>query len=70
LSIRAKSCAEVGEDIRLARLALAMSQEDVARISGFTRNTISNLERGHGVSLETVLVVAATVRLDVTLHQQ
>ncbi|WP_346778816.1 helix-turn-helix transcriptional regulator [Burkholderia sp. Ac-20344] len=46
------------ERLRTERLALQMTQADVAARAGVGANTVSNLEAGRNVSLETVVRVA------------
>ncbi|NIF42306.1 helix-turn-helix transcriptional regulator [Burkholderia sp. Tr-862] len=46
------------ERLRMERLALQLTQADVAARAGVGANTVSNLEAGRNVSLETVIRVA------------
>ncbi|BEO22629.1 helix-turn-helix domain-containing protein [Serratia nevei] len=46
------------ERLRTERLALQMTQVDVAARAGVGANTVSNLEAGRNVSFETVVRVA------------
>ncbi|HGM5289025.1 MULTISPECIES: helix-turn-helix domain-containing protein [Serratia] len=46
------------ERLRTERLALQMTQTDVAARAGVGANTVSNLEAGRNVSLESVVRVA------------
>jgi len=46
------------ERLRTERLALQLTQTDVAARAGVGANTVSNLESGRNVSLETVIRVA------------
>jgi HTH-type transcriptional regulator/antitoxin HipB len=47
--------AELGEQIRRARLEKGLQQDDLADRLGVTRMTISRLERGQSVSVDTAL---------------
>ncbi|WP_025806323.1 helix-turn-helix domain-containing protein [Pseudomonas chlororaphis] len=46
------------ERLRTERLALQMTQADVAARAGVAANTVSNMEAGRNVSLESVVRVA------------
>ena len=47
--------AELGEQIRRARLAKGFQQDELADRLGVTRMTVSRLERGQAVSVDTAL---------------
>jgi transcriptional regulator with XRE-family HTH domain len=47
--------AELGEQIRRARLEKGLQQDELADRLGVTRMTISRLERGQSVSVDTAL---------------
>jgi HTH-type transcriptional regulator / antitoxin HipB len=47
--------AELGEQIRRARLEKGLQQDELADRLGVTRMTISRLERGQSVSVDTTL---------------
>jgi transcriptional regulator with XRE-family HTH domain len=44
--------------LRTERLALQMTQADVAKRAGIGINTVSNLEAGHNVGFESVVRIA------------
>ena len=55
----------VGEQIRQARIAADLEQERLAALADVSVNTLSNLERGKGSSLKTLIaVVRALGRTD------
>lgn len=61
------SAAEVGAQLRSARIAAGLSQQDLADRSGVSRLTIGLIERGHPAGeLGKVLSVAAALGLQLS----
>lgn len=55
--------ATLGQQIEKARLARNLTQADVARSAGISRRTITRLENGGGVSLDTFIRVLRALGL-------
>lgn len=56
----------IGEQFKQMRLNARMSQADLARVSGLSRNTISAMETGRNVSLaNTIILLRYLKKLDV-----
>lgn len=53
--IRALTAADLGQAIRRARAGRGLRQDELAERIGVTRMTISRLERGESVSVETAM---------------
>ena len=64
--------AALGRALRDARQAEGLTQHQLAEISGAAQSTISNVERGVTlrVSLETVLRILASLRLELVLQRR
>jgi len=54
----------IGKNMRLARAALSLRQEDLAKMSGASLKAIKNLEGGGKVELMTFLRVAKALNMD------
>jgi transcriptional regulator with XRE-family HTH domain len=55
----------VGQQVRAARIAANLDQARLAELANVSKGAVSNLERGHGSSLKTlVAVVRALGRTD------
>lgn len=56
----------IGEQFKQMRLNARMSQADLAKVSGLSRNTISAMETGRNVSLaNTIILLRYLKKLDV-----
>lgn len=55
--------ATLGQQIEIARLARNLTQTEVARSAGISRRTITRLENGGGVSLDTFIRVLRALGL-------
>jgi transcriptional regulator with XRE-family HTH domain len=56
----------LGKRIRLLRVDREMSQEQLARSAGMSRNFVSSIERGaHGVDVVRLLRLAEALRVDI-----
>lgn len=69
---RARLCDYVqplGEQIARQRYALDLSQTEVARRTGLTRQAITDLENGNGCTVRTLALVAEALGLKVTLSE-
>jgi transcriptional regulator with XRE-family HTH domain len=60
---------DLGEEIRRARIGLAMSQRDLARHAGVATSTIARIEAGDpGIQLDTTVAVGTAAGVDVVLR--
>lgn len=60
--------ANIGREIRLARVTLALSRRELDRRAGVALSTVSRIERGDpGVQLDTLIAVGAAIGLDVVV---
>lgn len=60
-------CEKVGEKIKELRTEKKMSQEDLSRASGVSRQTILTLETGKAASANTGTLTALAKALDVSV---
>ena len=60
-------CEKVGEKIKELRVEKKMSQEDLSRASGVSRQTILTLETGKACSANTGTLAALAKALDVSI---
>lgn len=62
---------QFGDEIRIRRRGLNLSQDQLAEVIGVNRRVIGELERGKGsVRLEIALAAARAVGLDVDLRRR
>jgi len=65
------SPASLGRALRDARLAKGLTQGQLAKRAGVSQPTISSVERGvSNVSLDTLLRLVATLRLEILLRSR
>jgi transcriptional regulator with XRE-family HTH domain len=56
----------LGKRIRVLRVTRELSQEQLARAAGMSRNFVSSIERGnHGVDVVRLLRIAAALGVDI-----
>jgi transcriptional regulator with XRE-family HTH domain len=54
---------EIGERLKARRIALAITQKDLAMESGVSQRTISGFENGENISLDSLLSILRVLRL-------
>ena len=64
---KASTPKEFGELFRAEREALGMTQQDVARVVGWRRQTIGDLEDGKNVGLMTVFMALSAIRKSISI---
>lgn len=62
--------ADLAGQLRTAREARGLTQQQIADLIGVVRAQVSNIERGEGVSIETLIGYAAAVGLRLTLTSE
>ena len=68
-TIRPHGLADLGEQIRTARRAANLTQADLIKRAGISRDTLSRLERGEPVDTPTLLKVLQALNLRLELHR-
>lgn len=61
---------DFSEKIRLKRLAMRLSQERLAAMSGVTLRTIINIEKGRACSVQTLMAVCGALGLQIILKEK
>ncbi len=59
---------EYGRRIKTTRIALSITQDELSRKTGLSRRTISNIENGNDFSMDSLIRILQTLKLDRNLN--